>query len=45
MKYTKPEAEIMELEVVDVIQTSIEEPTTGEDDTPITPFSTRVPTI
>lgn len=45
MKYTKPEVEITELEMVDVIQTSSGEPDPGDNGTPITPFSIDVPTL
>ena len=47
MKYTRPEAEIIELEMVDVIQTS--EITGGNNDTPFLPASVdedkNIPTI
>lgn len=48
MEYTRPEVEIIELDIVDVIQTStvtdegIDE---GDNGTPGVGFSTRVPTI
>ena len=51
MKYTRPEVEIMELDKIDVIQTSGEQGgiVPGENGTPVDPISTldskNVPTI
>ncbi len=53
MKYTRPEVEIMELDVLDVIQTSGTypeeekpvDPTPGGNGGPMVPFSRNIPTI
>ena len=41
MKYETPKMSVIELDVLDIIKTSTEEPVTppGENDTPIVPFS------